>query len=144
MQYGLRVRDNKVFCYDIEISDTAIARATGVDRRLIATTVKTISSEPGLQEIFSKLTPICHLKDMAPSMGWGVIEIEPDNASKPGILAGVAGIIAKRGISIRQATVDDPEMTDEPRLFIITESMIPVRLIPEIKKVEGVKRIIIY
>lgn len=144
MQYGLRVVNNRVYCDDIEISASALGRAIGVDRRVISATVKTISGEPELNNIFSKLLSTCHLKDMAPSFGWGVLEIVPTDPSKPGILAKVATIIANEGISIRQATVDDPELAEEPRLFVITESMIPSKLIPGIRGVEGVKSVIIH
>ena len=37
--YGLRVHEGHVFCGDIKVSDTAMARATGVDRRVGTATV---------------------------------------------------------------------------------------------------------
>ena len=55
-------------------------------------------------------------------MRWVVIEIVPSDAREPGILAHVAQVIAARGISIRQAIVDDPDLVEEPRLYVITES----------------------
>lgn len=144
LQYGLRVSNNRVYCNSIELSASVLARAIGVDRRVVSATVRTISRVKELDSIFSNLLATCHLKDMAPKMGWGVIEIVPTDASKTGILAKVATIIAREGICIRQATVDDPELMDEPRLFVITESMIPSKLIPEIKRVDGVKSITIH
>jgi len=41
------------------------------------------------------LQPTCHLKEVAPQMNWGVVEIIPVDASTPGILASVSSIIAK-------------------------------------------------
>ena len=41
------------------------------------------------------LQPTCHLKEVAPQMNWGVVEIIPIDASMPGILASVSSIIAK-------------------------------------------------
>jgi predicted regulator of amino acid metabolism with ACT domain len=76
-------------------------------------------------------------------MNWGALEIVPTNASKPGILAGVAAIIAEAGVSVRQVVMDDPDLIDEPKGFIVTESPIPERLLPRIKQVDGVKSVVL-
>ena len=144
LEYGLKVKNNKIHCGEIEISDSKIARALDTDRRAISKTIETILAEDSLKEIFSKLKPTCHLKDAAPDMKWGVIEIIPTDPSKSGILADVSKIIANEKISIRQAIVDDFEISDEPRLYVITEKAIPSSLITKIKKVSGVKAILIY
>jgi predicted regulator of amino acid metabolism with ACT domain len=94
--------------------------------------------------VFSKLRPTLHLKDVAPEMNWGVIEIVPSDPSKSGIIADVAGLIAEYNISIRQAIVDDFELAEEPRLFIVTEKQIPGSIIPKIKKARGVKAVLFY
>ena len=144
LEYGLKVKDNKIYCAEIEISDSKMARAMGVDRRAIAATIDVISKEPELNKVFLKLKPTCHLKDVASAMKWGVIEIIPEDPSIPGIVADVATIIAQANISIRQAIVDDFEISEEPRLFIITEKQIPGSLIPKIRKAKGVKAVLIY
>jgi len=144
LEYGLKVKNNKVFCNDIKLSDSKIARAFSVDRRAIPATIKTITQEPALFKIFSHLTPTCHLKDVAPAMKWGVIEIVPLDPSMPGILAEVATIISEQHISIRQAIGDDFEISEEPRLFIVTEKQIPASLIPKIRNAKGVKAVLIY
>ena len=111
LEYGLRVKDNKIYCGEIELSDSKLARAFDVDRRIIVGTIETINENNELKKIFSNLSPTCHLKDVAPKMNWGVIEIIPTNASMPGIVAGVATIIAdnniptKRGGNWHQTTV---------------------------------------
>ncbi|HWG92267.1 MAG TPA: regulator [Candidatus Thermoplasmatota archaeon] len=144
LKHGLSVRDDGIYCADIAIPDTALARACNVDRRIIAATVDTIRREPELRKVYTKLTPTVHLKDAAPALNWGVIEIVPNDAHSPGILAPVAALIAKRGISIRQAIVDDPELVEEPRLYIITESPIPMDVIGEIRQGAGVKSVVIH
>src|SRR5437879_8841498 len=107
--HGLRVKDGGVFAGPIEVSDTAMARAASVDRRVVTATVKTIRNNAEALKFFERLRPVCHLGDVAPLMGWGAIEIIPTSASKPGILAGVASATAERGISVRQVIVDDPD-----------------------------------
>lgn len=143
LRYGLRVGPEGVYCGDILLPDTAIARACDVDRRIVATTAATIRENPDLLAFYSHLEPTVHLKDAAPPMGWGVIEIVPMDAHSPGILAHVADVIAKRGISIRQAIVDDPELVEEPRLYVVTEEPIPMDAIGPIKAGEGVKSVVI-
>ena len=142
LELGLNIHHNNVYCGQIELSDSKIARALNIDRRAVKATIETIQREPKLMKIFSKLKPTCHLRDMADEMGWDVIEIIPKNASEPGILAKVATIIAEEGISIRQAIVDDFEMNEEPRLFVIIEKRIPAHIIPKIKNISSVKSVI--
>lgn len=142
--YGLRVHEGGVYAGHVKVSDTSIARAASVDRRVVTATVETINRNPELGNFFERLWPVCHLRDIAPLMSWGAIEIVPTNASKPGILAGVTAIIAQAGISVRQVIMDDPEITDDPHGFIITEAPVPERLLPVIKQVDGVKSVVLH
>ncbi|OGS48135.1 MAG: hypothetical protein A3K68_02920 [Euryarchaeota archaeon RBG_16_68_13] len=141
--HGLRVHEGRVYCGDIKISDTAMARAASVDRRVVTATVRTIDKSAELRAFFDRLKPVSHLRDIAPLMNWGAIEIVPTNAAKPGILATVATIIAEAGISIRQAIMDDPDLVDDPHGFIVTEAPVPERLLPRIRQVDGVKSVVI-
>lgn len=141
---GLRIFDGKIYSGNIELSDSAIGRAAGVDRRIVSAASRTIEGTPELARIFSHFQPTLHLKEVAPNLGWGVIEIVPDNASRPGILSGVSSLISQQGISIRQAIVDDPYFSEEPKLFIVTEKAVPSALIPAMQKVPGVKSVTIY
>ena len=144
LEYGLKISNNKIYCGEIELSDSKIARAFDIDRRIITSTIKTITEKNDLQKVFSGLNPTCHLKDVAPEMNWGVIEIIPEDPSMPGILAQVATVVADAKISIRQAIVDDFEFSEEPRLFIVAEKQVPGTLIPKIRKIKGVKAVVIY
>jgi len=144
LSYGLKVKDGKIYCGRIELSFSKIARAIGVDRRAVMSAVETIEKEKELKKIFSYLKPTSHFKEIAPKMKWGVVEIIPTNASMPGILADVSKIIADENISIRQAVVDDYDITEEPKLFIITEKPLPAHLIKKLGKAKGVKGLVIY
>ena len=144
IQHGLRIREGRVFAGNIEITDSALARAAGVDRRIVAATIKTIQGSPQLAKVFANFHPTCHLKDVAPQLNWGVIEIMVDDATTPGILAGVSNAIASRGISIRQAIVDDPDFIEEPKLFVVTEAPVPPDVIPDVQKVRGVRSVTVY
>jgi predicted regulator of amino acid metabolism with ACT domain len=115
-----------------------------VDRRVVKSTIDTIKGDPTLLKFFSQLLPTNHLKNAASAMGWSAIEIVPINAHEPGIIASVSDILSKSGISVRQAIVDDPMTSEEPKLFIVTESQVPSELIPLIKQAKGVKGVTIY
>jgi len=144
LEYGLTVCNNKIYCGEIELSDSKIARAFNVDRRIITSTIKTIMEGKDLKRVFSKLKPTCHLKEVAPEMNWSVIEIIPEDPSMPGILANVSSVVADANISIRQAIVDDFELSEEPKLFIVVEKQMPGKLILKIKDIKGVRAVLIY
>lgn len=143
LRYGLSVQDDGVYCAEIGVPDTGLARACDVDRRIISATVETIHEHDELRDVYRNLRPTVHLAEAAPHMGWGVLEIIPTDAHQPGILAEVAGIIADRGVSIRQAIVDDPDLEEEPTLYVVTEEEVPVEALPEIKDSPGVKSVTI-
>jgi predicted regulator of amino acid metabolism with ACT domain len=144
LRYGLRIEKDQVMCGDVQIADSALARAAGVDRRVVKSTIETVKGDPTLLKFFSQLLPTNHLKNAASAMGWSAIEITPMNAHEPGIIAAVADILQKGGISIRQAIVDDPMTSEEPKLFIVTESQVPSEMIPTIRQAKGVKGVTIY
>jgi uncharacterized protein len=141
IQNGLRIHDGKVFAGEVEIADTAIGRAADVDRRIVRSTVETISRDPDLRRAFTRFAPTLHLKDVAPALGCGVLEIVANDAHQTGILAGVSQVISSAGISIRQAIVEDPEFSDEAVLFVVTERPVPGDLVPQLQRVPGVKSV---
>ena len=144
LKYGLRIDRDHVHCGEVQIADSSLARAAGVDRRVVKSTIDTIKGDPTLLKFFSQLLPTNHLKNAASAMGWSAIEIVPMNAHEPGIIASVTDILSKSGISVRQAIVDDPMTSEEPKLFIVTESQVPPELIPVIRQARGVKGVTIY
>lgn len=144
LEYGLRIENKKIYCEEIEIPDAKIARAFCVDRRIIKSTIDTIMKNRELSNVFSNLCPTCHLKNVASKMHWSVIEIIPTDPSLPGIISNVAKIVAEEKISIRQAIVEDFELSEEPRLRIIIEEKFPPQLIQKIKDAQGVKAVLIY
>ncbi len=144
LEHGLRVQEGRVYCGDIEIADMAVGRAAGVDRRIVRSAIETIEDSPELRKVFSQLAPIALLTNVAPAMGWTALEIIPTDAQTSGIIADVTGVIAREGISVRQAVVSDPDLSPDPRLFVITEGAVPPDLIPQIRACKGVRSIIIH
>ncbi len=144
LEYGLSIRDGKIFCNDIYVEFKSLAQACNVDQRVVKKVAEKISENNELKSIFEKFRCTMHLKDVAPELGYGEIVIVPFDAKQPGIISAVTSIIAERKISVRQAIVDDPYIYNEPKLYIITEEPIPAEIIPEIKKLKSVKSVTVF
>lgn len=145
LENGLSVKNGKVYLGDITIPIVEVGRAARVDRRTVSKTIEIIEGDPELQVVFAGLKPAgASLRDVAKHLGLSVVEITPTDPKIPGILAGSAALIAERGISIRQAIVDDPELSPEPKLVLIVDGRIPGDLISEILKIKGVSKVLVY
>lgn len=145
VENGLSVRNDKIYLNDIEVPPVRVARVAGVDRRTVIETIRAIAANRELRIIFEGVRSAgLSLKEIAKHLNLGVVEITPDNARTPGILANAAMMLAKRGLSIRQAIVDDPELSPEPKLTLIAEKKIPGELIPKFLKIKGVIKVSVY
>ena len=145
IENGLSVRNGRIYLNEIEIPPVRVARAAGVDRRTVKETLKAIKSNRELREIFEGIRSAgLSLKEIAKPLGLGVVEITPVDAKIPGILANSALILARNGLSIRQAIVDDPELSPEPKLTLIAEKKIPGELIPQLLNEKGVAKVSVY
>jgi predicted regulator of amino acid metabolism with ACT domain len=145
VENGLSARNGKIYLNEIEIPPVRVARVAGVDRRTVIETLHTIYSNRELRSIFESMRSAgLSLKESAKHLNLGVVEITPVDARIPGILANSAMILAKNSLSIRQAIVDDPELSPEPKLSLIVEKKIPGELIPKFLKINGVVKISVY
>jgi hypothetical protein len=145
VENGLSVRNGKIYLNDIEVPPVRVARVAGVDRRTVIETLKAISANRELRLIFESMRSAgLSLKEIAKHLNLGVVEITPTNARTPGILANAAMILANKGLSIRQAIVDDPDLSPEPKLTLIIERKIPGELIPKFLKINGVVKVSVY
>ncbi len=145
VENGLTAKQEKIFLNQIEIPPVRIARVAGVDRRTVNETLNAINNNSELKIIFEEIRPAGHsLKEIAKHINLGVIELSVADAKAPGILSKSATLLNNAGLSIRQAIVDDPELSPEPKLTLIVEKKIPGELIPEILKIPGVAKISVY
>lgn len=142
LERGFSVNDGgRVVSGGIEIPNTGIAREIGVDRRVVDATTDAILEDPALEPIFRNISAIPSLMDLAPVLDLTVLTVRPDDAEASGIVAAVTGILAEHDISIRQTISEDPEFTDEPLLYVITERDLPGEVINEIRDLPFVRRI---
>jgi len=145
VENGLSARNGRVYLNQIEIPPVRIARVAGVDRRTVNETLKTIKANRELRLVFEEIRSAGHsLKEIAKPLNLGVVEITPIDAKTAGILAKSATILAKAGLSIRQAIVDDPELSPEPKLTLIVEKKIPGDLISELLNIKGIAKVAMY
>lgn len=142
LERGFSVNDEgRVVSGSIEIPNTQIAREIDVDRRVVDSTTGAILEDQELRRIFQNISSIPSLMDLAPVLDLTVLTIDVAEAEQPGIVASVTSLIADHGISIRQTISEDPEFTDEPRLYIVTDEDLPGELLNELKNLEFVRKI---
>ncbi|QFU82365.1 amino acid-binding protein [Natronorubrum aibiense] len=142
LERGFSVNDDgRVVSGGIEIPNTGIAREIGVDRRVVDSTTDVILEDPELRRIFQNISQVPSLMDLAPVLDLTVLTITPADAEQKGIVAGITGTLADHDISIRQTISEDPEFTDEPRLYLITDQELPGDVITAIRDLEFVRKI---
>jgi predicted regulator of amino acid metabolism with ACT domain len=145
IENGLSIRSGRIFCNEIAIPPVRVGLIAKVDRRTVVQTIRAIEADRELSKIFAGIRSAGHsLKEVAKHLGLGVIEITQANARTPGILARSSTLLAEKGIIIRQAIVDDPELSPEPKLTIIANTKIPGELIPKFLKIRGVEKVSVY
>ncbi len=144
LESGFSVKDGEIYCNGVKMSPLRIAREVGVDRRTVRATVDTIEESEELSTIFSNLKSTAFLKDVAPKIGAGMIEIIPEDPHGVGILTGVTEKISELDISVRQSITEDPDFVEEPKLYVITESSVPVDAVEDIREVDGVSSVVLY
>jgi len=145
LERGFQINaQGRVVSGGIEIPHTQIANEIEVDRRVVDATCETISKNEQLMQIFNNVRTMPFLRDVAPLLGLGVIIITPDNAARKGLLGAVATAVSEHGITIRQAVSDDPYLTENPQLTIITEGKASGELVNSLIKIKGVKSVTVY
>ncbi|QSG15766.1 amino acid-binding protein [Halapricum desulfuricans] len=142
LERGFSVNDEgRVVSGGIEIPNTGIAREIGVDRRVVDATTDAILADEQLRRIFQNISAIPSLMDLAPVLDLTVLTVTVGDAEDTGIVAAVTSAIADRDITIRQVISDDPEFSDAPKLYVITDQQLPGELINEIQAMPFVRKI---
>ncbi|WP_458186392.1 ACT domain-containing protein [Haladaptatus sp. NG-WS-4] len=142
LERGFSVSDEgRVVSGGIEIPNTQIAREIGVDRRVVDSTTDAILKDDELRRIFQNISSIPSLMDLAPVLDLSVLTVDVTDADQPGIVATVTTLLADNDISIRQTVSEDPEFTDEPRLYLVTDEDVPGDVLNDLKNLDFVRKI---
>jgi len=142
LERGFSVNDaGRVVSGGIEIPNTGIAREIDVDRRVVDSTTDAILEDPDLRRIFQNISQVPSLMDLAPVLDLTVLAIEVEDPDAKGIVSMVTGTLADHGISLRQTISEDPEFTDEPKLYLVTDEELSGEVITAIRDLEFVRKI---
>ncbi len=141
IECGIRVADNdKLYVADVEVDYSALARAVGVDRRVVRQTVDQIRNDDFLNGVFSNISPFgSSLAKVVSKLGYSAIVIESD-PKEAGVIASVAEVLAEHDMVIRQALADDPDMVPDAKLTIVVEGSV-ANVIQELNELDSVKSI---
>ena len=133
IECGMRVSDDeKIYVDDVEIDYTAVARALDVDRRVVKSTAQQIRRNRYLFSLFSMTRPLgTSLVDVVSQLGYTAIVIEADPKS-PGVMAGVAEILSRHGMVVRQAVAEDPEMVPDAKMTMVVEGQLTGQAMAEL------------
>ena len=142
IECGMRVADDdKIFVGDVEVDYSAVARAVGVDRRVVKQTVQQIRGNRYLYSIFSKTKPLgTSLVDLVALLGYSAVIIEADPKS-PGVMAGVAEILSRHGMVVRQAIAEDPDMVQDAKMTLVVEGQLTGQAMEEMNGLKNVRSI---
>ena len=142
LERGFSVNDEgRVVSGGIEIPNTGIAREIGVDRRVVDSTTDAILDDEELRRIFQNISQVPSLMDLAPVLDLTVLSIAVHDADDVGIVAEVTGLLAAHDVSIRQTISEDPEFTDEPRLYLVTDEELPGEVFTELAAMPFVRSV---
>lgn len=142
LERGFSVNDEgRVVSGTIEIPNTQVAREIDVDRRVVDSTTDAILADEELRLVFQNISQIPSLMDLAPVIDLSTLTIAVTDAGQEGIVATVTGLLAENGISIRQTVSEDPEFTDEPRLYIVTDEPVPGSVLNELRELPFVRKL---
>ncbi|CAM2894810.1 MULTISPECIES: amino acid-binding protein [Halobacterium] len=142
LERGFSVNDGgRVVSGGIEIPYTQVAQEAGVDRRVVDSTTEAILDDGELTRIFQNISQIPSLMDLAPVLDLHVVTVAVQDADEPGIVAAVTGLLADHGIPIRQTISEDPEFTDEPRLYVVTDEELPGAVFTALAEMSAVRSV---
>lgn len=142
IECGMRIsEDEKIYVDDVEVDYSAVARAVGVDRRVVKQTVRQIRSNRYLYSLFSKTKPLgTSLVGLVTQLGYTAIVIEADPKSS-GVMAGVAEILSRHGMVVRQAVAEDPEMVSDAKMTLVVEGQLTGQAMEELHGLKVVRSI---
>ncbi len=140
LEHGFRLTTKGIFAGEVELSPTKIAKAVGVDRKVVEMTMKVILENVILYQIFSKLKPVADISDVAryfDKKKRGVMLVHA-YSSEVGTAALVTDLLAKEDIMIRYMLCKDPELSVEATMVIVTEQSIPGQIVDQLLKSEKI------
>lgn len=140
---GLSVKNGKIYLRNVEVPISELSRIIGVNRKIIYHTIEYIEKTYPLKLIFERLTPLPSLIEVAPIMGWEVLEIEIEKSLYSQAVAKVLDLLSKNNISIMEIFSRNLRQEDS-KAYIVIDGTIPVEIFVRIKDTPGFKKLILH
>jgi predicted regulator of amino acid metabolism with ACT domain len=139
---GLSVKNGKIYLRDVEVPISELARVIGVNRKIIYHTIEYIEKTYPLKLIFEKLNPLPSLIDVAPLMGWEVLEIELEKEDYLNSFSMILGMLATNGVPVME--VFSRNLREEPsKLYVVIDGTLPVDVFAKLKTIKGFQKLIL-
>lgn len=140
---GLSVKDGKIFSGEVEVPVSSVARAAGVNRKIVYYTIEYIEKNYALRSIFERILPMTNLKNVGPIVGWEVLELEMVTDELSCALKDVVNVLSEKGCHVRQIVGEEPILSDG-KIFIVLTRPVPMDLLEKIKNISSVKDITLH
>jgi len=140
---GISVKNSKLYVGEVDVPINAVAEVAGVNRKIVYHTIEYIEKTYELRSIFERIKPHMNLEEVAPIMGWEVLEIIFKKGKFGCALEKIFKIISDRSCEIRQV-IGEREIMDKSKITIIFEKPISIEVVGEIRKIEGIDSLILH
>jgi len=141
LRHGVSVRDYNAYVGEIKLTDAGLAQASGVDRRVVRSTIERISMNPDLKALFSRIGSMAVLTDAAHLLGCTSVEVVPEDDGRPGLLADIMNIFSAGGINIRQAVVSGESDDNVSHLIIVVDGVLDGEVLAAVHRIPGVSTV---
>jgi predicted regulator of amino acid metabolism with ACT domain len=144
LQNGVAIKKGGLYVNEVGITVAGVARASKVDRRIVARTISQIEKSARLKLLFKNVQAHLFMKNIGQFYKLGVISVMVEDPRTAGIVCKVACTLAEQNVSIRHITTDDPEICPRPGILIVTYGEVPKGLTEELMKIPGVGSVQIF
>ncbi len=127
----------------VEITASALSRATATDRRVVESTLKHTWENEELRSVFANLRVTPDFTNVAKDLGLSVITIIPKNAEDKNIVASAVDVLSSYNLTLRQIFVTDPYAAEIPKLVIIIDGRLPGAALEDLHNLPAVKSILL-
>lgn len=140
---GLSVKNGKIYIKNVEVPISELARAIGVNRKIIYHTIEYIEKTYPLKLVFERLNPLPSLIDVAPLMGWEVLEIDVEKDQYQMAFSDVLRLLAEDNTPIME--VFGRNLREETsKIYIVIDGTLSTETFGKIKTIRGFKRLILH
>jgi uncharacterized protein len=147
LEFGFAIKQDGIYAGPVQLSYSKIAKASGVDRKVIDVTVAAVRKNKALLTVFENLTPAADISGVAKynrfakNKGFGgVLEIEAFSSSI-GIAAKATELIKNEGLVVRYLLAKDPELSVQSTMTIVTDKPIHARVVQALLEDKDIIRV---